>query len=185
MATESFDNQWYVLHTYAGYENRVKSNLESRIETMGMKDYIFRVLVPEQEVEVEKDGETKIIKENDFPGYALVEMIMTDEAWYVVRNTPGVTGFLGSHGGGSKPVPLLPEEVDDMLARMNIVERKVEHLDIAVGDLVDVVAGSFAGQEGAAVTDVDEEHQEVTVLINIFGRDTPTQISFSDIKPVK
>jgi transcriptional antiterminator NusG len=82
-------------------------------------------------------------------------------------------------------VPLLPEEVDDMLARMNIVERKVEHLDIAVGDLVDVVAGSFAGQEGAAVTDVDEEHQEVTVLINIFGRDTPTQISFSDIKPVK
>src|SRR5699024_4411912 len=93
MATESFDKQWYVLHTYAGYENRVKSNLESRIETMGMTDYIFRVLVPEQEVEVEKDGETKIVKENDFPGYALVEMIMTVVARYFVRFTPGVTVF--------------------------------------------------------------------------------------------
>ncbi len=184
MATESFDKQWYVLHTYAGYENRVKSNLESRIETMGMTDYIFRVLVPEQEVEVEKDGETKIVKENDFPGYALVEMIMTDEAWYVVRNTPGVTGFLGSHGGGSKPVPLLQEEVDDMLARMNLVERKVEHLDVVVGVSVDVVSGSFAGQ-GGEITAIDDERQEVTILINIFGRDTPTQISFNDIKPVK
>ena len=184
MATESFDKQWYVLHTYAGYENRVKSNLESRIETMGMTDYIFRVLVPEQEVEVEKDGETKIVKENDFPGYALVEMIMTDEAWYVVRNTPGVTGFLGSHGGGSKPVPLLQEEVYDMLARMNLVERKVEHLDVVVGDSVDVVSGSFAGQ-GGEITAIDDERQEVTILINIFGRDTPTQISFNDIKPVK
>ena len=184
MATESFDKQWYVLHTYAGYENRVKSNLESRTETMGMTDYIFRVLVPEQEVEVEKDGETKIVKENDFTGYALVEMIMTDEAWYVVRNTPGVTGFLGSHGGGSKPVPLLQEEVDDMLARMNLVERKVEHLDVVVGDSVDVVSGSFAGQ-GGEITAIDDERQEVTILINIFGRDTPTQISFNDIKPVK
>jgi transcriptional antiterminator NusG len=182
---ESFEKSWYVLHTYSGYENRVKANIESRAQSMGMGDFIFRVVVPEEtEVEV-KNGKEKEIVHKTFPGYVLVEMMMTDESWYVVRNTPGVTGFLGSHGGGSKPVPLLPEEVDDMLARMNIVERKVEHLDIAVGDLVDVVAGSFAGQEGAAVTDVDEEHQEVTVLINIFGRDTPTQISFSDIKPVK
>ena len=165
MAVESYDKQWYVLHTYAGYENKVKANLESRIETMGMTDYIFRVIVPEQEVEVEKDGETKIIKENDFPGYALVEMIMTDEAWYVVRNTPGVTGFLGSHGGGSKPVSLLPDEVDDMLQRMNIVERKVTELNVEVGA-------------------IDNDKQEVTVLVDFLGRETPTEISFNDVQPL-
>ncbi|MBJ7630109.1 transcription termination/antitermination protein NusG [Weissella confusa] len=183
MAVESYDKQWYVLHTYAGYENKVKANLESRIETMGMTDYIFRVIVPEQEVEVEKDGETKIIKENDFPGYALVEMIMTDEAWYVVRNTPGVTGFLGSHGGGSKPVSLLPDEVDDMLQRMNIVERKVTELNVEVGETVKIVAGSFAGMQGE-VTAIDNDKQEVTVLVDFLGRETPTEISFSDVQPL-
>ncbi|MBJ7621506.1 transcription termination/antitermination protein NusG [Weissella confusa] len=183
MAVESYDKQWYVLHTYAGYENKVKANLESRIETMGMTDYIFRVIVPEQEVEVEKDGETKIIKENDFPGYALVEMIMTDEAWYVVRNTPGVTGFLGSHGGGSKPVSLLPDEVDDMLQRMNIVERKVTELNVEVGETVKIVAGSFAGMQGE-VTAIDNDKQEVTVLVDFLGRKTPTEISFNDVQPL-
>ncbi|MEY4664683.1 transcription termination/antitermination protein NusG [Weissella cibaria] len=183
MAVESYDKQWYVLHTYAGYENKVKANLESRIETMGMTDYIFRVIVPEQEVEVEKDGETKIVKENDFPGYALVEMIMTDEAWYVVRNTPGVTGFLGSHGGGSKPVSLLPDEVDDMLARMNIVERKVADLDVEVGESVKIVAGSFSGMQGE-VTAIDNDKQEVTVLVDFLGRETPTEISFNDVESV-
>ena len=178
-----YDKQWYVLHTYAGYENKVKANLESRIETMGMTDYIFRVIVPEQEVEVEKDGETKIIKENDFPGYALVEMIMTDEAWYVVRNTPGVTGFLGSHGGGSKPVSLLPDEVDDMLQRMNIVERKVTELNVEVGETVKIVAGSFAGMQGE-VTAIDNDKQEVTVLVDFLGRETPTEISFNDVQPL-
>ena len=183
MAVESYDKQWYVLHTYAGYENKVKANLESRIETMGMTDYIFRVIVPEQEVEVEKDGETKIVKENDFPGYALVEMIMTDEAWYVVRNTPGVTGFLGSHGGGSKPVSLLPDEVDDMLARMNIVERKVADLNVEVGESVKIVAGSFSGMQGE-VTAIDNDKQEVTVLVDLLGRETPTEISFNDVESV-
>lgn len=183
MAVESYDKQWYVLHTYAGYENKVKANLESRIETMGMTDYIFRVIVPEQEVEVEKDGETKIIKENDFPGYALVEMIMTDEAWYVVRNTPGVTGFLGSHGGGSKPVSLLPDEVDDMLQRMNIVERKVTELNVEVGETVKIVAGSFAGMQGE-VTAIDNDKQEVTVLVDFLGRETPTEIPFNDVQPL-
>ena len=163
MAVESYDKQWYVLHTYAGYENKVKANLESRIETMGMTDYIFRVIVPEQEVEVEKDGETKIIKENDFPGYALVEMIMTDEAWYVVRNTPGVTGFLGSHGGGSKPVSLLPDEVDDMLQRMNIVERKVTELNVEVGETVKIVAGSFAGMQGE-VTAINGKQRKLRIF---------------------
>ena len=183
MAVESYDKQWYVLHTYAGYENKVKANLESRIETMGMTDYIFRVIVPEQEVEVEKDGETKIVKENDFPGYALVEMIMTDEAWYVVRNTPGVTGFLGSHGGGSKPVSLLPDEVDDMLARMNIVERKVADLNVEVGESVKIVAGSFSGMQGE-VTAIDNDKQEVTVLVDFLCRETPTEISFNDVESV-
>jgi transcriptional antiterminator NusG len=181
---ESIDKQWYVLHTYAGYENKVKANLESRIETMGMTDYIYRVIVPEQEVTtVDDKGETKIVKENDFPGYALVEMVMTDEAWYVVRNTPGVTGFLGSHGGGSKPVSLLPEEVDDMLHRMNIVERKVETLDAEIGDMVKIVSGSFAGMEGQ-ITEIDNDKAEVTVLVDFLGRETPTEISFSDVEPV-
>ena len=183
MAVESYDKQWYVLHTYAGYENKVKANLESRIETMGMTDYIFRVIVPEQEVEVEKDGETKIVKENDFPGYALVEMIMTDEAWYVVRNTPGVTGFLGSHGGGSKPVSLLPVEVDDMVARMTIVERKVADLNVEVGESVKIVAGSFSGMQGE-VTAIDNDKQEVTVWVDFLGRETPTEISFNDVESV-
>ncbi|MBX4173006.1 transcription antitermination factor [Weissella viridescens] len=184
MADESFDNQWYVIHTYSGYENSVKTNLESRIETMGMTDYIFRVVVPEREVTVNENGETKVVKENDFPGYVLVEMVMTDEAWYVVRNTPGVTGFLGSHGGGSKPTSLLPEEVDEMLARVEDTQRDVvDHIDAEVGDVVNITSGSFEGMEGT-ITDIDNDKQEVTVLVNFLGRETPTEISFADVKPV-
>ena len=110
-------------------------------------------------------------------------MIMTDEAWYVVRNTPGVTGFLGSHGGGSKPVSLLPDEVDDMLQRMNIVERKVTELNVEVGETVKIVAGSFAGMQGE-VTAIDNDKQEVTVLVDFLGRETPTEISFNDVQPL-
>ncbi|TYC48858.1 transcription termination/antitermination protein NusG [Weissella muntiaci] len=180
---ESIDKQWYVLHTYAGYENKVKANLQSRIETMGMTDFIYRVIVPEQEVTVEQNGEMKIVKENDYPGYALVEMTMTDEAWYVVRNTPGVTGFVGSHGGGSKPTPLLPEEAEGLLHRMGMVERKVVELNVVVGETVKVVAGSFDGFQGQ-VTAIDNDKQEVTVLVDFMGRETPTEISFNDVEPI-
>lgn len=115
---ESIEKQWYVLHTYSGYENRVKSNLESRAQSMGMEEFIFRIVVPEQEVREIKDGKAKESIQKTFPGYVLVEMVMTDQAWYIVRNTPGVTGFVGSHGGGSKPTPLLPDEVELVLRRL-------------------------------------------------------------------
>ena len=108
---ESSEKKWYVLHTYSGYENKVKSNLESRAESMGMEDYIFRVVVPEEEkCEMTKTGKEKVEKLKTFPGYVLVEMVMTDQSWYVVRNTPGVTGFVGSHGAGSKPAPFLTKK---------------------------------------------------------------------------
>ncbi len=180
---ETIDKQWYVLHTYAGYENKVKANLESRIETMGMKKFIYRVMVPEQEVEVEHKGETKIVKENDYPGYALVEMTMTDEAWYVVRNTPGVTGFVGSHGGGSKPTPLLPEEAEALLDRMGIVERKKKELNIKIGDVVDIKSGSFEGLEGK-ITDIDTDKEEVKLLVDFMGRSTTAEVPFTDINNI-
>lgn len=184
MADESFDKQWYVIHTYAGYENKVKQNLESRIETMGMTDYIFRVVVPEQEITVNDNGEEKTVKENDFPGYVLVQMIMTDEAWYVVRNTPGVTGFLGSHGGGSKPTSLLPDEVDKMLARISATPQAApQTLDAEVGDAVNIISGSMAGFEGT-ITKIDNEKHQVTVLVNFMGRETPAEMDFADVKSV-
>lgn len=111
METIENEKSWYVLHTYSGYENKVKMNLESRAQSMNMEDYIFRVVVPEEEEIEMKDGEEKKKTHKTFPGYVLVEMIMSDESWYVVRNTPGVTGFVGSHGAGSKPAPLLPDEI--------------------------------------------------------------------------
>lgn len=116
------EKNWYVVHTYSGYENKVKANLEKRVESMGMSDKIFRVIVPEEEETEVKNGKTKTIKRKVFPGYVLVEIVMTDDSWYVVRNTPGVTGFVGSAGSGSKPTPLLPEEADRILKSMGMVE---------------------------------------------------------------
>ena len=132
---ESHEKRWYVLHTYSGYENRVKSNLESRAQSMGMQDYIFRVVVANETVRQVKDGQAKEVVENTFPGYVLVEMIMTDQAWYIARNTPGVTGFLGSHGGGSKPTPLLPEEVERIMKRMG-----AEITEKAIGVIIELTA---------------------------------------------
>lgn len=120
---ESVEKRWYVLHTYAGYENKVSSNLESRIQSMGMEDNIFRVVVPEEEAHEVKNGKDKVEMKKIFPGYVLVEMVMTDQAWYIVRNTPGVTGFLGSHGQGSKPTPLLPEETEQILHQLGMSAR--------------------------------------------------------------
>lgn len=177
---DSIEKQWYVLHTYSGYENKVKANLESRTETMNMTDFIYRVVVPENEVTTVKDGEEKKIIENDFPGYVLVEMVMSDEAWFVVRNTPGVTGFVGSHGGGSKPTPLLPEEVETLMGRMGMSTRRVEKLKLEVGETINIVAGPFAGMQGV-VTTIDEEKQQLSVNVELFGRETPTELSFNDV----
>lgn len=177
---DSIEKQWYVLHTYSGYENKVKNNLESRTETMNMTDYIYRVVVLENEVTTVKDGEEKTIIENDFPGYVLVEMVMSDEAWFVVRNTPGVTGFVGSHGGGSKPTPLLPDEVENLMSRMGITARREEKLELELGETINIVAGPFAGMQGI-VTALDEEKQQLSVNVELFGRETPTELAYDDV----
>jgi transcriptional antiterminator NusG len=176
---ESAEKQWYVLHTYSGYENKVKMNLDSRKESMGMQDYIFRTVVPEQEEHEVKNGKDKVKMEKEFPGYVLVEMIMTDQAWYIVRNTPGVTGFVGSHGQGSKPTPLLPDEVDLVLKRIGMSSRH-EDLDVSIGDTVKIVDGAFTGLDGK-VTEVDNEKQRLKVNIEMFGRETSTDLDFNQI----
>ena len=144
---DSFDKGWFVLQTYSGYENKVKENLLQRAQTYNMLENILRVEIPTQTVNVEKNGKVKEVEENRFPGYVLVEMVMTDEAWFVVRNTPNVTGFVGSHGNRSKPTPLLEEEIRQILISMG---QTVDVFDtnIKVGDVVQIIDGAFMGQEG-------------------------------------
>ncbi len=174
------EKQWYVVHTYSGYENKVKANLEKRLESMGMTDKIFRVIVPE-EVETEiKNGKAKTLKKKFFPGYVLAEMIMTDDSWYVVRNTPGVTGFVGSTGSGSKPTPLLPEEVEGILKKLGMDEPVLE-LDIDLKENVRVTDGPFANFTGT-VEHIDLDKQKLKVHVNMFGRETPVELDFSQIE---
>lgn len=180
---ETNEKRWYVLHTYSGYENRVKSNLESRAQSMGMEDYIFQVVVPEETVRQVKDGQAKEVEEKTFPGYVLVEMVMTDQAWYVTRNTPGVTGFLGSHGGGSKPTPLLPEEVDRILVRMGQDVARTD-INVAVGDNIKIIAGAFADLSGKVI-EVDRDKLKLKVEIEMFGRLTTTELDFNQIDTVE
>ena len=176
------EKQWYVVNTYSGHENKVKEKLEARTESMGMQDYIFRVIVPETtEVEV-KDGVKKEKVKKMFPGYVLVEMIMTDEAWYIVRNTPGVTGFIGSSGKGAKPFPVAQEEVDAVLRRLGRQDVNVQ-VDFEVGDRVEITNGAFKNSEGV-IEAMDEEKKEATVLLILFGRETPTEIPYMDLKKV-
>lgn len=176
------EKNWYVVHTYSGYENKVKMNLEKRVETMGMADKIFRVVVPEEEETEIKDGKTKVLKKKVFPGYVLVEIIMTDDSWYVVRNTPGVTGFVGSSGAGSKPTALLQEEIDVVLKRMGVDEHKIE-VDYTTGDIVEVKEGPFASFSGV-IEDMDKEKGKVRVLVNMFGRDTPVELDFNQVEKI-
>ena len=177
------EKQWYVVNTYAGHENRVKENLEKRVETMGISDSLFRIVVAE-EVEIEyKNGKPVEKAHNLFPGYLFVEMIMTDEAWYVVRNTPGVTGFIGSSGGGAKPFPVSPDEIEAILRRMGLSERKL-NVDFVVGDRVKILSGPLSGIEGK-VESMDNEAGVASVLCTLFGRETPTEISYNDLKKVE
>ena len=179
---ESFEKSWYVLHTYSGYENRVKANIESRAQSMGMGDYIFRVVVPEETETEVKNGKEKEIVHKTFPGYVLVEMTMTDESWYVVRNTPGVTGFVGSHGAGSKPAPLLQEEINSILRSLRMSTRTAE-LEVEVGETVKIIEGAFSGLEGQ-VTEVDFEKEKLKVNINMFGRETSTELDFEQVDKI-
>lgn len=174
------EKNWYVVHTYSGYENRVKANLEKRVETMGMQDKIFRVIVPEHEETEMKDGKKRTMMRKVFPGYVLVELIMTDDSWYVVRNTPGVTGFIGSSGGGAKPTPLLPEEAERLLQQMGMTE-KVFDIDITVGEAVEVLEGPFAHFQGR-VEEIDMEKGKLKVTVDMFGRETIMELDFEQIR---
>ncbi|NLM53085.1 MAG: transcription termination/antitermination protein NusG [Firmicutes bacterium] len=171
------EKNWYVVHTYAGYENKVKTNLEKRVESMEMQDKIFRVLVPmEKELEV-KDGKKKTTLKKVFPGYVLVEMIVTDDSWYVVRNTPGVTGFVGP---GSKPIPLSEEEVAQILQQMGLDEPKPK-IDFTVGESVRVIEGPFADFIGS-VEEVMPDRKKVKVLVSMFGRETPVELDYYQVE---
>lgn len=175
--------EWYVVNTYAGHENRVKENLERRVETMNIHDSLFRIVVAEEH-EIEYKNGKKVEKvRNNFPGYLFVEMIMTDEAWYVVRNTPGVTGFIGSSGGGAKPFPVAESEMDVILRRLGMSEKRVE-IDFEVGDRVKILSGPFQNVEGS-VEELHNDEQKAVVLTILFGRETPTEIGYADLEKIE
>ncbi|HLV09172.1 MAG TPA: transcription termination/antitermination protein NusG [Halanaerobiales bacterium] len=167
------EKRWYVVHTYSGHENKVKANLEKRIETTGMEDQIFRILVPVEEIVERKKGKEKVKNKKIFPGYVLVEMIMSDDSWYVVRNTPGVTGFVSS---GTRPLPLQPEEVNHILRGMGLEDRKII-ADFEKGDKVRIIDGPFEEFIGE-VQDVHPQQGKAKVLVSMFGRETPLELEF-------
>ena len=168
------EKEWYVVNTYSGHESKVKEKLEAKVESMGLQDYIYRIIIPETtEVEV-KEGVKKEKKKKMFPGYVIVEMVMSDEAWYIVRNTPGVTGFIGSSGKGAKPTPLLPQEIDKILANMGMSRVDIES-ELAIGDKVSIVDGPFKGMIGK-VDNIDLENNRLNVLIDLFGQETPVEV---------
>lgn len=170
---------WYVVNTYSGHEESVKEKLLMRTESMGFQDNIFRVIVPETtEIEV-KDGVKKEKKKKMFPGYVLVEMIMSDEAWYIVRNTPGVTGFIGSSGKGAKPTPLLPQEIDRILVNMGLSRMDIDS-EIANGDKVSIIDGPFKGMTGV-VNSVDAENNRLIVNIDLFGQETSVEVELFQV----
>jgi len=174
---ESDGRAWYVIHSYSGYENKVRTNLEQRIESMGMQDKIFQVVVPtEEEIEV-RDGQRRITEKKIFPGYILVEMLMTDDSWYAVRNTPGVTGFVGM---GKKPTPLRPEEVQRIMKRMEEEAPKIK-VTFRPGQRVRIIDGPFIDFVGA-VDDIDMDKSKVRVLVAFFGRDTPVELDFLQVE---
>ncbi len=171
------DRAWFVVHCYSGYENKVRHNLEQRIETMGMKDMIFDVVIPTQEEIEVKDGKRRSIERHVFPGYVLVNMILNEESWYVVRNTPGVTGFVGM---GNEPIPLRPEEVSQILRRME-AEAPTIKVTYKPGEKVRIIDGPFNDFQGT-VAEIDMDRTKVRVLVNFFGRETPVELDFLQVE---
>lgn len=170
---------WYVIHTYSGYEEQVAENLKQRVESLGMEDKIFQVLVPkEKQIEI-KNGHRKTIEKRIFPGYVLVEMIVTDDSWYIVRNTPNVTGFIGMK---VRPTPMSKEEIERIQKRMGVEEPKYK-IEFNAGDLVRINDGPLKGFEGK-VTDIDEDKGKVKVSVSMFGRETPVSLDFLQVKKV-
>ena len=173
------DSEWYVVSTYSGYENKVRTNLEHRIDSMGVRDKIFQVVIPtEEEVEI-KDGQRRTVQKKVFPGYVLVQMVLADESWYVVRNTPGVTGFVGS---GTKPTPLQDAEVKSILKQMKMETPKVK-VSFSKSERVKVVDGPFTDFIGI-VDDINPERGKVKVLVSFFGRETPVELDFLQVSRI-
>ena len=179
--TRAMQKQWYVIHTYSGYENKVKANLERKIRSMGLEDKIFNVVVPmDDEMEMQQNGKKKAVKRKVFPGYVLVEMIVDDQSWYVVRNTPGVTGFVGSES--TKPIPLTEEEVKNILQpEGDNIRRRSAVIDVEPGQSVRINSGAFEGHP-ATVTEVDRERGRLKAAVEIFGRETIVDLDFDQVE---
>ena len=173
------EKKWYVLHTYSGYEDNVSRNLKQRIESMGMEDKIFNVLVPKEKKIKIKNGKRKTVEERIFPGYVLVQMIVTDDSWYVVRNTPNVTGFIGS---GTIPTPISEEEIKTLQKRMGVSEPKYK-IDVVIGEAIKIIDGPFKDFDGK-VSDIDPDRGKIKVLVSVFGRETPVELDFLQIKKI-
>ena len=177
--TLNLGRRWYVLHTYSGYEENVKHNLEQRVESFAMQDKIFNVMVPKEKKIKIKNGKRMTVEEKIFPGYVLVEMIVTDDSWYVVRNTPNVTGFIGS---GTTPTPIDQKEVEDLLKRTNASEPQ-HKMDLEVNDVVRIVDGPFKNFEGK-ISAVDHERGKIKVMVTMFGRETPVELDALQVKKI-
>ena len=171
------EKNWNVIHTYSGYEEAVAKNLRQRIESLGMEDKIFNVIVPKEKKIKIKNGKRQVIEEKVYPGYVLVEMIVTDDSWYIVRNTPNVTGFVGA---GTTPIPVSKEEIENLKKRMEVKEPQYK-IEVKIGDLIKITDGPFKDFEGK-VSETDEERGKVKVLVNMFGRDTPVELDSLQIK---
>ena len=174
----NLERNWYAIHTYSGYENAVMRNLMQRIESLGMQDKIFNVVVPTEKKIKIKGGKRVEVEEKVYPGYVLVDMIVTDDSWYVVRNTPRVTGFVGA---GVNPVPLSQKEIDFLLGRMSEDTTAKHAIDISLGETVRIADGPFKDLEGK-VENVDHERGKVKVLVSLFGRETPVELDFLQVK---
>ena len=185
-----YEKKWYIIHTYSGYEKKVATDLEKRVETLNLTDRVFRILVPEEEVLEEKRGKMVKVPRKLFPSYVMIEMLsvreenelglgyrVDSEAWYVIRNTNGVTGFVGV---GSDPIPLSDEEAENLLAKVNSDEKERLHIDFEIGETVVVKNDSFMNQVGAIVG-IDYEHGKITLLLEVFGRQTPVQVDYTEI----
>lgn len=171
------EKRWYVIHTYSGYENKVKANLERKVHSLGMENEVFNIVIPmENEIEV-KDGKKRSVQRKVFPGYVLVEMIVNDRSWYAVRNTPGVTGFAGS---GTKPIPLTDEEVKQIMRSMGVEESRPK-IDLQLQQIVRLKSGPFAGCLGS-VSEINEERGKLKVLVDMFGRETPVEVDFTQVE---
>ncbi len=173
----SQEKNWYVIHTYSGYEDAVAKSLKQRIESLGMEDKIFNALVPKEKKIKIKDGKRKVVEEKIYPGYVLVEMIVTDDSWYVVRNTPNVTGFVGA---GITPVPVSPAEIESLKKRSGAKESQYK-IEVKINDLVKITDGPFKDFDGK-ISEVDEQRGRIKVLVNMFGRDTPVELDSLQVK---